>query len=157
MKKLFFTLLLFAYCLGIPAQTFTNTTWTTNLPGVPTTFYHHFALDTLSISDGGVVYFNVTVFEENGSTLTVQDISSLNCLTSEIGVYTFSSINDILEFTTMSDPCGNRIFAFQQGTWVKVQAPITYVDHTYYWHQRWQFMRKRLHDPSRCLRKLQRK
>jgi hypothetical protein len=125
MKKLFFTLLLSAYCLCIHAQTLTNSSWSTNLPGAPTTFYHYFALDTLSISDnGGVDYFKVAVFEENGDTLTVQDITPLNCMTSEIGVYTFSIVNDTLVFTTVSDPCGNRNFAFQQGTWVKSQTYV---------------------------------
>ncbi len=112
------------------AQQLINTTWTLFDGSNNVYIYLHFKVDTAAYSLDDVSYFDVSLYEENGSNFRIYDLIGGPCMVSDTGNYSFLIQNDTLFFTSQGDSCSARETTLTQYTWVNKFAGVTEVDFT---------------------------
>lgn len=132
MKKT--TIILFLMTLtGYKASTqfLSKTIWHVYNPSQVLAYYIKFDKDTVFYSDNFITYSPLSVYKENGNTITFKDIPVLPvaCPDIDTGHYTFTVRNDTLLFKYVFDLCAGRT---QNLTWYWVRAETKL--HNTYWN-----------------------
>src|SRR6218665_1707112 len=119
MKTFIFALSLFV-SLTLRSQSLVNTFWTVYNPFIQTYSNYKFSATKMGFAGTGSNYVDGALYFENGNTFKIVEPMPQACLmTSDTGYYTFTISSDILDFTLVSDPCGDRKNVLTNFTWYR--------------------------------------
>jgi hypothetical protein len=125
MKKLLLnSVLVIALGASSFSQSLKNTTWYVYNPSNVLTYYFRFDTDTIFISDNFTTYSPLSLYSENGSVLTFNDIQFVPyaCPTTDTGFYTFYIQNDTMFLNLISDVCTQRTGVLTTFHWVRAET-----------------------------------
>ena len=133
MKKLILnSILVISLCFSAFSQSIENTTWYVYNSSNILTYKFHFSTDTIFISTNLSSYYPLSNYYENGSTLTLYDITGavMACPATDTGSYSFVVQNDTLLFTMLSEPCAPRAVVLTSYHWLRAETLL----HNTFWN-----------------------
>ena len=111
MNKLLASLLCCFLISSITAQQLQHTSWKTVTKGGTDTNIVIATADTLYLNGPTGSNLVTALFEENGNTILIRDLSGpVSCVNPDTGHYSFNISNDTLVFSLIYDSCGSRAF-----------------------------------------------
>ena len=129
MKKNLIILALILSTVFARGQQLQNTYWTVYNPSGSFFQYFHFGIHSLSFSYDNINYIWRSFFTESGNQFVIHDNNGPGqCSPQDTGWYTFTILNDTLDFTLITDQCAFSGRATVLGTYIFVRLYPTGIE-----------------------------